>query len=70
MCVYDEGSDDIYSEFFAASYVKKGIYESVISINTKIKSEILREYYAAMNDKMGPNRVYHESYNTTKVRIY
>jgi hypothetical protein len=33
LCVYDKGSDDIYSEFFAASYVKRN-YESVISINT------------------------------------
>jgi hypothetical protein len=28
--VYDKGSDDIYSEFFAASYVKRN-YEPVIS---------------------------------------
>ena len=35
LCVYDKGSDDIYSEFFAASYVKRN-YESVISIRFMI----------------------------------
>jgi hypothetical protein len=39
LCVYDKGSNDIYSEFFAASYVKNCNYESVIFINTRIKSE-------------------------------
>ena len=34
LCVYDKGSNDIYSKFFAGSYVKKCNCESVISINT------------------------------------